>query len=71
VEKEDILKQLEKKGKISKEEAGQLFDKLLHKGILSNAETDLFYCYDIPIPSMKEYLFAIAGDRRYTSREGK
>jgi len=45
------------KDKLSEEEAQQLFESFLYKGILSNAGTGSPRRYDVPIPSMKQYIF--------------
>jgi len=61
VKKEKILKHLKNKGKMSSKKAAQLFERLLHKGVLSNAGTEFSFYYDIPIPSMKDFLFESVG----------
>jgi len=55
-----LLKGFVDKGEMSQEEAFHLFQKLLHKGVLSHVGSDV-EAYDIPIPSMKDHLLKAAG----------
>jgi len=60
IDREDFLERLMDRGPMSEEKAFRLFQELLHKGVLSPVRRS-FGAYEIPIPSMKDFLLKEAG----------